>query len=98
MWPLIFLAAPIVCGSMLAQEIPIVMVFLAIFTLWVLWAVRLVRRRGPVDIPRAVVSLIAGMCLYDAMLIASLGSLQLAVLAVAGFALTLILQRWIPGT
>ena len=60
--------------------------------LWFLW------RRQPGDVPRAVVSLIAGSALLDAVLIAATGASAVAWLAVAGFALTLALQRYVPGT
>jgi 4-hydroxybenzoate polyprenyltransferase len=60
--------------------------------LWFLWR----RRRG--DVPRAVVSLIAGISLLDAMLVAGTGSVALAVLALAGFGVTLFFQRYIAGT
>jgi 4-hydroxybenzoate polyprenyltransferase len=45
-----------------------------------------------------VVSLIAGISLLDALLIAGTGQTAAAVVALAGFALTLALQRWVPGT
>jgi hypothetical protein len=44
-----------------------------------------------------VVSLIAGMSIYDAALI-GIVSTDLAVVALAGFVLTLAFQRFIPGT
>jgi 4-hydroxybenzoate polyprenyltransferase len=56
------------------------------------------RRRAKGDIPRAVVSLIAGISLLDALLIAGTGSLALAALALAGFGVTLFFQRYIAGT
>ena len=56
------------------------------------------RRRAPGDIPRAVVSLIAGISLLDAMLISAAGAPGLAMLAVLGFGLTLLLQRFVSGT
>ena len=75
-----------------------VWVFLALFVIWVLVALRFVLRRGPGDIPRAVVSLIAGICLLDAVFIAATGQLVLAGVCVAAFVLTLALQRYISGT
>lgn len=99
MWPLAFLAAPVVYGATIAGAGgPLAWGILIVFVLWILVALRLVRRRGPGDIPRAVVSLIAGMCLFDAMVIASLGDPVLAAVAILGFTLTLGLQRWVPGT
>jgi 4-hydroxybenzoate polyprenyltransferase len=55
-------------------------------------------RPGHRDIRRAVVSLIAGISLLDALLIAGAGDSARAVWAVVGFALTLVFQRWVPGT
>ncbi len=55
-------------------------------------------RPGHRDIRRAVVSLIAGISLLDAVLIAGVGDPARALWAVAGFALTLAFQRWVPGT
>jgi 4-hydroxybenzoate polyprenyltransferase len=60
----------------------------------VAWLVRPGRR----DIRRAVVSLIAGISLLDALLIAGAGDAARAAGAVLGFALTLAFQRWVPGT
>jgi 4-hydroxybenzoate polyprenyltransferase len=68
------------------------------FVLWVGLALWFLRRRQPGDVPRAVVSLIAGISLLDAVLVASAGNLPVAWLAVAGFALTLALQRFVAGT
>jgi hypothetical protein len=42
--------------------------------------------------------LIAGICLLDAMLVASAGATTMALLCVGGFVLTLIFQRFVPGT
>lgn len=51
-----------------------------------------------IDLRRTVTMLIAGISLLDAALIATHGSPATAVIAVVGFALTLGLQRWVPGT
>lgn len=48
--------------------------------------------------PRVVATLIAGISLLDAGLMAALGALALAPAGVAGFALTLALQRLVRGT
>jgi 4-hydroxybenzoate polyprenyltransferase len=47
---------------------------------------------------RAVPAMLAGICIVDAMLIASTGAGQLALIAAAGFATTLSFQRVVPGT
>jgi hypothetical protein len=99
LWPLVFLAAPAVYGAWLAAQRGLaVAAFWLLFCGWVLVALWFLRRRRRGDIPRAVVSLIAGISLLDAMLIAGAGALPLAVLALAAFAVTLFLQRYVSGT
>jgi len=98
LWPLAFLAAPVAYGAWLAAAQPVVGGFWLLFSGWMLVALWFLRRRRKGDIPRAVVSLIAGISLLDALLIAGTGSLALAFLALAGFALTLFFQRYIAGT
>jgi 4-hydroxybenzoate polyprenyltransferase len=56
------------------------------------------RRRGKGDVPRAVVSLIAGIALVDALFLVSAGYALGAFAAAAFFLVTLILQRWVSGT
>jgi len=98
LWPLIFLAAPVIYGLVLAIQQPLVSMFWLAFSGWMLFALWLVKRRGPGDVPRAVVSLIAGISLFDALLIAGAGLFGFAGLAVLGFFLTLVLQRYVSGT
>jgi hypothetical protein len=98
MWPLGFLAAPLLYGAWLANHEPLTWFAAGLLLAWILVALRFVIRRGPGDIPRAVVSLIAGICLLDAMLVLSAGSINLALVCVAGFILTLLFQRNVTGT
>jgi len=98
MWPLAFLAVPALYGAGLAAETPWAWPFWVGFIAWMLVALRYIRRREAGDIPRAVLSLIAGISLLDAVLIAGTGALLYAVLAVVGFAATLVLQRFVAGT
>lgn len=98
LWPLIFLAAPLVYGIVLMLDVPLTGLFWLAFSVWMLVALCFVKRRAAGDIPRAVVSLIAGISLYDAMLIAGAGEPGFALLAVLGFILTLVLQRYVSGT
>jgi len=97
-WPLAVLAIPLVYalvqtgGATLA-----LLIWVGLFAV-VLIALRLLFRRNKGDVPRAVVTIIAGISLYDAVLIAGFGQPGLAMLAVAGFALTLVLQRVVSGT
>jgi glycerol uptake facilitator-like aquaporin len=98
LWPLLFLAAPVAYGAWLFAAQWTLGWFWLAFTLWMGVAMWFLRRRRKGDIPRAVVSLIAGISLLDALLIAGTGSIGLAGLALAGFGLTLGFQRYISGT
>jgi UbiA prenyltransferase family len=98
LWPLLFLAAPVLYGAWLALQDGSVAFFWALFCVWMLVALWLLRRRARGDIARAVVSLIAGISLLDAMLIAGHGATPLAGLALLGFGTTLLFQRYISGT
>jgi 4-hydroxybenzoate polyprenyltransferase len=98
LWPLLFLAAPVAYGAWLAASQAVVGGFWLLFTGWMLVALWYLRRRRKGDIPRAVVSLIAGISLLDALLIAGTGAPALAILALAGFGVTLLFQRYIAGT
>lgn len=98
LWPLLFLAVPVLYGASLSVRQPVTSLFLLALVAWVLVALHFIRRREPGDIPRAVVSLIAGICLLDAMLVAASGAPALALACLAGFALTLLGQRYVSGT
>jgi hypothetical protein len=97
-WPLAALAVPMIYGVVVALRSPQVWPFLLLLIAWVLYALWLLRRRGPGDVPRAVVSLIAGIPLVDALILSGTGAVQLSIIAVGAFALTLALQRVVPGT
>jgi hypothetical protein len=98
LWPLVFLAAPVVYALTIAAQSPTAAILCLAFVTWIGVALWFLRRRQPGDVPRAVVSLIAGISLLDAVLIAGAGALGLAWLTVLGFLLTLALQRAVPGT
>ena len=97
-WPLAALAVPLMYGIVVALRSPLVWPFLLLLTGWILYALWLLRRRGSGDVPRAVVSLIAGIPLVDAVILCGAGAVQLSIVAVAAFLLTLALQRVVPGT
>ena len=97
-WPLLCLAVPALYGAWAAFAAPVVWVFLALFVAWVAHSLRLLVRRAAGDVPRAVVSLIAGISLLDAMLLSAVGAPGAALAAVAAFGLTLALQRRVAGT
>jgi hypothetical protein len=97
-WPLGFLAVPLVYGLILGLDSPATLVLVLAFAGWVVYAVRLLLRRSRGDVPRAVVSLIAGISLLDAIILAGHGHWAAAAAAVGAFMLTLALQRWVSGT
>ena len=99
LWPLLFLAVPVVAAIWIAvTDGGLALLLAAAFIIWMVNALRYLWRRQPGDIPHAVVSLIAGMSLLDAVLIAHMGAPVMAWAAAACFALTLAFQRFIPGT
>ena len=102
LWPLVFLAVPtlyVLWHVSTTESLQVLAIALLVLHIcWVIYAIRLVRGRKPGSIPKAVISLIAGISLLDALFIALAGQPVLAVLAVLGFLLTLYLQRVVPGT
>jgi len=104
LWPLVLLAAPLLYAlsrGFAATDPgldPTVLILSVVLLGWIVFAVSLVIGRKPGSIPRAVVSLIAGISLVDALMIAIAGQPVLAAVAVLGFGLTLAFQRYIPGT
>lgn len=99
MWPLAFLAAPLVFGlPALGGDWPGIVAYVLLLSA-VVHAVRLLRGRDKDRFPRAVMALIAAISLLDALLAARAGAGAAAVLATAaGFPATLWLQRWVRGT
>jgi 4-hydroxybenzoate polyprenyltransferase len=99
LWPLLFLAAPLPYGmAALPEGGPLAAALLLALLAWIAAALWLLWRRAPGDIPRAVVGLIAGIALLDALFLAGQGQAAAALLAVLCFAATLALQRWVSGT
>ncbi len=98
MWPLLFLSAPFIYTASMLPPLDLRSVQFPLFFGWVLWALsHLVRH--PKHIPRAVVSLIAGISLLDGLLMASAGgAVDWSWFGLAGFLLTLFFQRYVPGT
>jgi 4-hydroxybenzoate polyprenyltransferase len=97
LWPLVFLFAPFLYMlPALRASVPAAILFTA-FLAWILRCIALLVATPP-RIPRAVVGFLAGISLLDGLLIAGAGSPALALVACAGFALTLFLQRYVAGT
>jgi 4-hydroxybenzoate polyprenyltransferase len=99
LWPLLLLAAPmIVALPALGHGILGILVYVGL-VICVCYAVYLLARLPVLgSVPRAVGYLIAGISLVDAALLASADASGWALLASTGFAATLLLQKYIPGT
>jgi hypothetical protein len=97
-WPLAFLAIAVVYALWAATTGLPGQLAAAAFIAWLAYSMFFLLKPDRVNVPRAVVSLIAGLCLLDAVFIAAAGHAWLALLAACAFLLTLALQRHIPGT
>lgn len=96
--PLLLLAAPL-AAALLSHPSSWPVALASIMLLCVLgYAVMLLRRRGAHDVGRAVGVLIAAIALVDALAVASVGALPALATCVVLFLLTLLLQRYVPGT
>jgi 4-hydroxybenzoate polyprenyltransferase len=99
-WPLVLLALPFVkhLGD-LSRGLVAPLLFLGFLGL-VGWAVSRVwtsaEKRAAV--PQAIVALIAGISLLDALALASHGHTVAAIVASSGFFVTRVTQRWVRGT
>lgn len=100
LWPLAFLAAPVIYGlvALAMQFEAILLILLTGLVAWIGLALFYLRRRQKGDVPKAVVSLIAGISLVDALFLAAAGAVSGALVSVLFFFLTLSLQRWVSGT
>ena len=98
LWPLGFLGLPIAWGAAAAGHGVGIAAAWLLFAGWVAYSLHFLKRRQPGDVPRAVGSLLAGICLWDALVIASTGNPAVALLAAALFLLTLVLQRYVAPT
>jgi len=98
LWPLGFLAVPVLYGLWLALAAPAAWLPLLLYVGALGFALNLLRRRARGDVPRAVVTLIAGMSVLDGVVLAGAGHVLAAVLAVAAFGLTVLMQKWVAGT
>jgi 4-hydroxybenzoate polyprenyltransferase len=98
LWPLVFLGAPFVYGIPALQGGGVGAALYLGFLAWVCYGVWLLVRPGRANIPRAVVSFIAGISLLDGLLMAGAGAPGAAAWGAGGFGLTLLLQRYVRGT
>jgi 4-hydroxybenzoate polyprenyltransferase len=98
LWPLGFLALPVAWGAVAAWQDGAVAAAWVLFVAWTVPSLWFLKRRGPGDVPRAVGGLLAGICLWDALVIAAAGQSAVALLASVLFLLTLVLQRYVAPT
>ncbi len=92
------LLLPVVWCLILAWTAPIALIGAFAFLAVILFCIRLLKRCGPGDVPRAVGLFIAGISLYDATVALAAGAIIPGLVAGACFPLTRFLQRSIPGT
>jgi len=98
LWPLAFIAIPAVWALSASLADARVGAFAALWLAWVIYSLSFLRRRRPGDVPRAVGGLLAGICLWDAVVIATTGYVLLALAALVLFGFTLLLQRYVAPT
>lgn len=97
LWPLALLAAPLVYAAPAALRSPAAALLGLALLGWTWLALRPLLQAVP-NVPHAVVRLIAGIALVDALLIARAGFAGLAAVAALGLPATLLLQRYVRGT
>jgi len=97
-WPLLGLFAPIAYGAYLSWNTPLAVIPLLLLVASVGYSIWRLRRREPGDIGVAVVTLIAGIALIDAILLFAHGFPALGIIAISFWLLTLALQNWVSGT
>ncbi len=97
LWPLALLGAPLVYGVKALSDPTVILLYIAL-GFWAAYALSFLLRKDRLNIPYAVASLIAGISLVDALLIAMQGQGAASVFAVLGFGATLAFHRLIPGT
>ncbi len=96
-WPLVFLAVPFIYAMPIVMDtVGGALLYLG-FLAWVGYSLSFLRPRR-MNIPGAVVRLLAGICLLDALLMAGAHEPVLAAAAIGGFILTRILQGYVAGT
>lgn len=99
-WPSAFVLSPLLVavGELWSEPALLPLLCATLLATWSARALSSALRGGPGQIPRAVVNLIAGVSLVDALFISLYGPPLLVLPAFAAFLLTLKWQRRIPGT
>lgn len=98
LWPLLSLAVTTLVGLVLGLRHPLLWPFWALQLGWTVYAASFLRPGPRRAVPQAVIRLIAGISLVDALLIALAGTGGWALLAAACCLIARVFQRYIPGT
>jgi 4-hydroxybenzoate polyprenyltransferase len=99
LWPLLLLTAPLAVALAVFHEgFAAVAIYLALVACVAASVYLLAKRPSAGAVSRAVGLLIAGISLCDAAIMASTGAIEPALIAVAGFPLTLVAQKYVAGT
>jgi hypothetical protein len=96
-WPAVALFLPAAYFAFLLPAVALP-ILLPLFIGWVAYSISFVYRSKSRDVGGAIGRLIAGIALYDSLVLAAAGSLFGVVLAFVAFAATLFFQRYIKGT
>ncbi|GAB4518437.1 MAG: UbiA family prenyltransferase [Anaerolineae bacterium] len=97
-WPVAVLLAPAVVFGVQLLDDPVWLLLVVAFVGWVLFSVSFIYRKTGRSIGGAIVRLIAGVSLFDAIVMATVGATTGVILALAAFILTLFFQQYIKGT
>ncbi len=92
--PMLVLLAPALYALFDLSSIAIVMIIA--FVIWVIYSATFIYQHN--KIKHAIGFLLAGICLLDGLVLASLAGWVGALFAIPGFALTLYLQQYVKGT
>lgn len=95
-WPVVVLLAPAVIFGL---QMPLVYLpLVAVYVAWTIYSMSFVYIKERRSIGRGIVSLIAGVALFDALVLATQEATVGIVLALCAFGLTIFFQRYIRGT
>jgi hypothetical protein len=97
-WPLALLAAPLILGLAYTDYSPPALIALAALAASGARVAQHLRRRAAGDVARAVGLLIAAIAVNDALFATTVGAAHAAYACLACFALTLVLQRYVPAS
>lgn len=97
-WPVLFLVTPIFYGIAEVLSSYVVWIMLILLTLVIASSIYILRSEKPGRVGLVVSILIASFSLLDGLLIAISGFEMLAIFVAITMSLTLILQKYVPGT